>query len=121
MKKCYTQNLWVASVCVGAALLLSSTLAQAQSAHDTVVLRDATGATIAAPGGSVPASAPAFSAKQTCGACHDYDAMERHSYHAQLGANQVTGWNGWAYGNNFSAVASKGKPWVQSPGHSGAW
>lgn len=71
---------------------------------------------------SVPAVAPAFSVKQTCaaGTCHDYDAIERHSFHAQLGANQHMGWNAWASGN-WNSIATKGKPWVQSPGHVGKW
>jgi hypothetical protein len=62
----------------------------------------------------------AYSAKQTCGRCHDYNKIERHSFHAQLGANEHKGWNPWKYGN-MNSVASKGKPWVQSTGHVGKW
>jgi hypothetical protein len=63
---------------------------------------------------------PAYSSNKSCGACHDYSAIERHSYHAQLGANQILGWNAWAMGN-WNSIATKGKPWVQSTGHVGKW
>ncbi|RJX34403.1 MAG: hypothetical protein C4531_04085 [Desulfurivibrio sp.] len=63
---------------------------------------------------------PAYSSKNSCGECHDYQAIERHSYHAQLGANQILGWNAWAMGN-WNSEATQGKPWVQSPGHVGKW
>ncbi|MEW6520068.1 MAG: hypothetical protein AB1461_11700 [Thermodesulfobacteriota bacterium] len=63
---------------------------------------------------------PAYSSKNSCGECHDYQAVERHSYHAQLGANQILGWNAWAMGN-WNSEATQGKPWVQSPGHVGKW
>ena len=134
MRKWYNKGFLVASALAGAALLLSSTQASAYS-HAGVALRDATGAVILAdtidpdgvPGSgdeykAVPASAPAFSTKESCGTgtCHDYEAIERHSFHAQLGANQYLGWNAWATGN-WNSIASKGKPWVQSPGHVGKW
>ena len=112
MKKSYKSGLMV-SVFAAAALLVTAN-AQAFT-HDGVVLRDATGAAI-----FTATAGPAYSAKETCGACHDYDAIERHSYHAQLGANQHAGWNAWKMGN-MNSVASKGKPWVQSPGHMGKW
>ena len=89
-------------------------------AHDPVTLRNFSGAPLAA--GVVPQAA--YSAKATCGLCHDYDKIEQHSYHAQIGANQWQGWSPWNP-NSASAfkrgVAAKGKNWVQSPGHLGKW
>ena len=114
MKKSYKSGLMV-SIIAAAAIMVSAS-AQAYT-HDRVTLRDASGAPVTVDGLGVGA---AYSAKATCGACHDYDAIERHSYHAQLGANQHMGWNAWAMGN-WNSIATKGKPWVQSPGHAGKW
>lgn len=90
------------------------------AAHVPIPLLDADGNPIATPdpAGTV---APAFSVKTTCGACHgdkvtypqllSYDEIENHSYHAQLGANQLAEWN-----------SANPKPWgQQSPGHFGKW
>ena len=117
MKKWYTKGLFVATALTGAALMFSSMQAQAFT-HDGVTLRDETGAALTVD--PITAVGPAYSAKATCGACHDYDAIERHSFHAQLGANQHLGFNAFAYGN-WNSVAPKGKTWVQSPGHAGKW
>ncbi len=79
----------------------------------------------------------AFSMKQTCGFCHNgsdvdgdgialgatllsVDDIEKHSYHAQLGANQFWGWDAYD-NNNTTSPAAKNKNWVQSPGHVGKW
>jgi hypothetical protein len=113
----------------GAALLCASFLvlsltglafADMPPAHNGIILRDAAGAPIAA--GATTNNA--FSTKGTCGQCHDYDAIEKHSYHAQLGANEQRGWNPFNANSSdkyVSGPATKGKPWVQSPGHVGKW
>jgi hypothetical protein len=92
--------------------------------HDQIILRAANTGAISSAGGL----RLAFSAKETCGYCHNggttpdgfdgngnpllsYDQIEQHSYHGQLGANQMTTWG----------VASGAKPWVQSPAHVGNW
>ncbi len=90
--------------------------------HWDVKLRDSNGDTIPYNADGTPA--PAYSAKQTCGACHNYELMERNSYHAQLGNNQMVGWAAWNPNSPSkfkSGVAAKGKNWVQSPGHVGKW
>ena len=111
MKKWYPKGLFVSALTT-AALLVGT---QAFASHPVgIQLKDATGADIAA------GSTTAYSAKETCGDCHDYEGIERHSGHAQLGANQYLGWNAWAMGN-WNSIATKGKPWVQSPGHVGKW
>ena len=112
MKKAYKTAL-VVSALTSAALFVG---AQAFASHSAnmIQLRDATGSNIG------PGSKVAYSAKRTCGGCHDYDGIERHSYHAQLGANQLFGWDPWKNGN-WNSGAAKGKPWVQSPGHVGKW
>ena len=114
MKKSYKSGLVVSAIAAVALMVTAS--AQAYT-HDRVTLRDAAGLAIPATSAS---NAPAYSAKATCGACHAYDAIEKHSFHAQLGANQQMGWNAWAMGN-WNSIATKGKPWVQSPGHAGKW
>lgn len=111
-------------------------VATAGSAHATpaehinpgIVLRDAAGAVI--PYGGTAA----FSLKETCGACHDgtsyatngvsYDAIEKHGYHSQMGANQLYGWNSWnpdSTNKYLRGPGAKSKNWVQSPGHVGKW
>jgi hypothetical protein len=88
---------------------------QAFAAHpQNITLKDSLGNEI------LDGDTTAYSAKQTCGFCHDYDAIERHSFHSQLGANQHKGWDAFKYGN-WNSVADKSKPWVQSPGHVGKW
>ncbi len=99
-----------------AACLILGLAGSGWAAHPDVQLRDAAGSLI--PAGLAPA--PAFSMKATCGYCHgdkatypdllSYDEIEKHSYHAQLGANQMVEFN-----------PSAAKPWVQSPGHFGKW
>ncbi|MSM39003.1 MAG: cytochrome C [Geobacter sp.] len=104
-------------------------------AHENIVLKNADGVAIKATD-----AVNAFSIKNTCfgpagtTGCHgdatasgslkfSYDDIERHSYHAQLGANEVRGWNpanpdsdAWRAG-----AGPQGKNWVQSPGHVGSW
>ena len=60
--------------------------------HATVQLYDGNGDTIPFVDGG---PAPAYSAKFTCGGCHTYANIEQHSYHAQIGANQMVGWAAW--------------------------
>ncbi|MBC8318354.1 MAG: cytochrome C [Desulfobulbaceae bacterium] len=111
MKKAYKKGI-VVSALTTAALLIGT---QAFAAHtDAITLRDANGTPIAT------GSSTAYSAKMTCGECHDYDAIERHSFHAQLAANEHAGFNPWVTGN-MPSIAAKGKPWVQATGHLGKW
>lgn len=100
-----------------AACLTFGLVGTSWAAHPPIALLDAAGAPVPDTG---IAAAPVFSYKTTCGACHgnpafpallSYDEIEKHSFHAQLGANQLAEWN--------SATA---KPWaLQSPGHFGKW
>jgi len=89
--------------------------------HDNITLRGPDGAAITTPADCTPTTA--FSAKETCGACHNgsaqaacgkvllsYDEIEKHAYHAQLGANQITGWQ-----------SHPAKAWMQSVAHFGNW
>ena len=119
----------------GAVLLIAGTALASNPAHDNILLRDAgpAGGALIAPG-----STRAFSMKNTCGACHNgstiapatgkallsYDQIERHSYHAQLAANEQRGWNNWNPDSSDPVVngaGPQGKNWVQGPGHVGAW
>ena len=115
-----TNKRWVALL---AATALVFGLAGFAAAHPEIPLRDVDGAVITPPANEGDLQ-PAYSAKATCGFCHDYDQVEQHSYHTQLAANQFFGWNIWnpdspnAYKNG---AAPKGKNWVQSPGHFGKW
>ncbi|WP_246038245.1 cytochrome C [Geomonas terrae] len=107
------------------------------SAHKQIPLKDPSGAAITKNGDG---SAKAFSIKTTCfgtAGCHGdtgagassvlkytYDDIEKHSYHAQLGANEIRGFNPFNIDSSdaFRAGAGpQGKNWVQSPGHVGSW
>lgn len=114
MKKNYKSCI-VGSLVTTAALLIGSS---AFALHtDPILLKDAAGNPVTIGGA---ADKVAYSAKVTCGTCHEYNKIERHSFHAQLGANEHKGWNPWKFGN-MNSIASKGKPWVQSTGHVGKW
>ena len=106
------------------------------AAHENIILRGPDGAAITVLDGTTESAlldsttANAFSMKATCGECHNgtngllsYDEIERHSYHAQLAANDQYGWNPWnPDGNKWeSGPSPKGKNWVQGQGHTGAW
>lgn len=100
---------------VAAAVLMTGS--QALAGHDLAIdLKGPDGVVITSLSGD------AYSPQATCGTsgCHDYDAIERHSFHAQLGANQHKGWNAFKNGQ-WNSVGCKSKPWVQSPGHVGKW
>lgn len=86
--------------------------------HSAIPLRDSDGNLI-----DVTATDNAYSPRGTCGECHDYDAIESHSYHAQLASNQHYGWNPMnPDGDTWEKGAGpKGKAWVQGQGHMGAW
>ena len=114
MKKNYKSCI-VGSLVTTAALLIGSSAFALHS--QPIPLLDAAGSPVTVGGA---ADKVAYSAKTTCGACHDYNKIERHSFHAQLGANEHKGWNPWKNGN-MNSIASKGKPWVQSTGHVGKW
>ncbi len=67
---------------------------------------------LAEDGDTVAPNAPSpkpYSPRQTCGSCHDYDAVSR-SYHCQLGADEIS--------DGFGAAV--GKPWVSSAGQFGS-
>lgn len=114
MKKSYKSCI-VGTVVTTAALLIGSS---AFALHtEPIPLLDAAGGPVTIGGAS---DKVAYSAKKTCGACHDYNKIERHSFHAQLGANEHHGWDAMQYGN-WNSVATVNKPWVQSPGHVGKW
>jgi len=114
MKKNYKSCLVTACVTTAALFVGSSAFA----AHtDPIPLLDAAGSPVTVGGA---ADDVAYSAKETCGACHDYNTIERHSFHAQMGSNQFVGWNAWKNGN-INSGAFKSKPWVQSLGHIGKW
>ena len=115
MKKNYKSCI-VGTLVTTAALLIGSS---AFAVHGPIPLLDAAGNPVTV-GDLGTNSKTAYSANKTCGACHDYNAIERHSFHAQLGANEHKGWNPWKNGN-MNSVASKSKPWVQSTGHVGKW
>ena len=95
------------------------------ASHPAITLLDDAGNTIDyAATVTAEGVAPAYSVKTTCSACHDYDQIEKHSYHAQIAANQWQGWNPFNPDSSSKfkrGVGAKGKNWVQSPGHLGKW
>jgi hypothetical protein len=118
---------------LSAGLLLISLVGGALAAvpeHADIILKDAAGALIT----DLSGENNAYSVKTTCftGSCHGsgsgvmaygYNDIERHSYHAQLAANDQYGWAAWNPDGDAweSGPAPKGKNWVQGQGHVGAW
>ena len=134
---------------IAVAFLVFGLAGSAMALHPDIQLRTAGNAVIPAAGlGDLQ---PAFSVKMTCGACHDgttahevdwdvngdtvidasdtvtlfsYDQIEKHSFHAQMGANQLNGWAAWnpdSTSKYLRGAGPKSKNWVQSPGHFGKW
>lgn len=116
MKKQYRLQLVLLS-CL--AVWVGLTTAAFAMDHMDVPLLDYNGQPIPAAAGATTA----FSSRKTCDYCHA-ELIEQHSYHAQIGANEQKGW--MAFNPNSpdkykAGVATKGKSWVQSPGHVGKW
>lgn len=122
---------------LGAGLLLAAGPALAAiSDHSNIVLKNHAGQIITDLTGTTQLE-NAYSVKQTCfgtAGCHgdasrtdnakySYDDIEKHSYHAQVGANQLYGFNpANPDGDAWETSASpQGKNWVQSAGHMGSW
>jgi len=111
-------SLWALLSCL--AVLVGLAPAAFAYDHPEVQLLDAGGQPISA----VAGPNTAYSSRRTCNFCHDSALIEQHSYHAQLGTNEQKGW--MAFNPNSpdkykAGVATKGKSWVQSPGHIGKW
>ena len=122
MKKITNTRMALGVACsLGLAFGLAGTLQAAVPQHANITLKDAAGVDIPASGAGSDA---AYSSKQTCGACHDYDKIERHSTHAQLGANGIDGWSPWnpdSKNPDITGCNYFGKEWTQSYGHTGKW
>ncbi|BEH11742.1 MULTISPECIES: cytochrome C [Geobacter] len=128
----------------GAALLVGlaagSATAAYNAAHDNIILKDPDGNKIT----SLNSGNNAFSIKTTCfgtAGCHGdqaasgtlkytYDEIERHSYHALNGSNELRGFNAWNPDGVLPngqpdpvrrGVNTQGKNWVQGPAHVGSW
>lgn len=138
MKRLSKGRAVLSAVSCGAALvgLAAGGALAAPANHSAIVLKDATGAAITK--SVVDGSAKAYSLKNTCfgtTGCHGdagaggktkytYDDIERHNYHAQLGANQIAGYNPFNIDSTDkwrTGAGPQGKNWVQSPGHVGSW
>lgn len=141
MKRKSTRRAVISAVSCAALFGVGAGMALAGPAnHSAIVLRNPAGNPVAV---NTDGSAQAFSMKQTCftAGCHgsaagkaaySYDQIEKHSYHAQLGANEIRGFNpfnidAWnpavnPTGDKWRAGAGpQAKNWVQSPGHVGSW
>jgi thiosulfate reductase cytochrome b subunit len=77
---------------------------QASPIHPTFPLLDNSGENVLESGGPV-------STMQTCGACHNTDFIEQHSYHADVGLEEFTD----------PGETITGRPWDTSPGLFGKW
>ncbi len=102
--------------------------------HESIVLKKPDGVSITA---LAAVTGNAFSMKTTCfgtAGCHGngtgklaytYEQIESHNYHAQLGANEIKGFNPFNPDDDADAfrrgVSANDKNWVQSPGLSGGW
>ena len=102
----------LAFLITGVALTAQSALADKASApavqssplHPPITFLDANGTNVLESGEPV-------STMKTCGECHDTEFIQEHSYHANMGLNELTG-----AGNTPSERA-----WDTSPGFFGKW
>jgi len=62
-----------------------------------------------------------YSLKQTCGNCHDYDNINKHAFHANLGMYQWDDTDGDPNTAGAQLVGDQPKPWVQGGGMYGKW
>ncbi|QWV96414.1 cytochrome C [Geomonas nitrogeniifigens] len=111
------------------------------ASHENIVLKNPAGDLVQL---DASGKGPAYSVKTTCfgtvgchgdatavgNATYSYDEIERHSYHAMNGTNELRGFNNWnpdgiTPDGNADAfrrgVSPQGKNWVQGPGHLGNW
>lgn len=124
----------IVSLAAGSALAYNA-------AHENIVLKDPAGAKVTL---DASGKGAAYSVKTTCfgtAGCHGdaaaagnnsftYDQIEKHSYHAMNGTNELRGFNNWnpdgitpdgAADPFRRGVSPQGKNWVQGPGHLGNW
>lgn len=143
MKQSKKQRAVKATVVSTAAIvsLAAGTALAYNTAHDNIVLKDPAGLNVQV---DAAGKGKAYSVKTTCFGtvgCHgdatapgnnsfSYDQIERHSYHALNGSNELRGFNPWnPDGVNPDGsvdpfrrgVSPQGKSWVQGPGHVGNW
>jgi hypothetical protein len=142
--KQFSKKKAVTVAAVSSALLIGLAAGSAlayNAAHDNIVLKDPAGGLVTLDGAN---KGLAYSVKNTCFAtagCHGdanavgnatftYDQIERHSYHAMNGSNELRGFNNWnpdgvlpdGSADPFRrGVSPQGKNWVQGPGHVGNW
>jgi hypothetical protein len=119
------------------ALMLALVPIMAAAAHPPVVLYDnqgnsiisqlSDGDTVSAANGSIYKEGPAYSPKQTCGKCHDYNSITK-AYHFREGS--TPGVNGgvsdtWVSENrktnNLQKYLTNAYGHLLSPGQFGAW
>jgi len=135
MKRNTTRRTVLSAVSCAALIGVGAGMALASPAnHSAILLKDAGGTAIVK---NADGSAKAFSMKTTCftNGCHgdsqaggkavySYNDIEQHSYHAQIGANEIRGFNPFNIDSPDkwrTGAGPQAKNWVQSPGHVGSW
>ncbi len=123
------------STLVWALLLGGLILPQMALAHPPVQLLDRNGTpivsqlnandTITAANGSVYMAGPAYSPKQTCGKCHDYQAITQ-AYHFREGVgphgeNLSDHWSNKEESGTLYKYLANAYGYILSPGQFGAW
>ena len=130
MKRSLTTTM---GLCLLALLLALPAVVQA---HPAVILYDAQGQriidqlddsdTVTAVSGAVYKRGPAYSPKQTCGKCHDYNSITK-AYHFREGSSPgVNGgvsdtWVSENSDNNLQKYLTNAYGHLLSPGQFGAW
>ena len=130
MKRSLTTTM---GLCLLALLLALPAVVQA---HPAVILYDAQGQriidqlddsdTVTAVSGAVYKRGPAYSPKQTCGKCHDYNSITK-AYHFREGSSPgVNGgvsdtWVSENADNNLQKYLTNAYGHLLSPGQFGAW
>ena len=127
---------WVVlSIALGLPLAALSTAVAQPPVQDQYALRSRNGIrinqqlnmndTITMANGALYAAGPAYSPKQTCGTCHDYDAITR-AYHFRegsgpVGENLSDHWSDKENGGTLYRYLANAYGHLESPGQYGAW
>jgi len=85
-------------------ILFRPVFAQSSSLHPAYPFLDSEGRNVLDSGEPV-------STMETCGACHDTEFIEEHSFHVDIGLSDFT----------YPGETGSGREWDTSPGHFGRW
>jgi thiosulfate reductase cytochrome b subunit len=110
-KRTLTHHLPFAGILLGLLLIVLGQTAFAQEGEDEPAPFHPAFTLLDAEGENVLATGRPVSTMETCGACHDAEFIEQHSFHSDVGLSELT----------EPGQVAEGRPWDISPGLFGKW